>query len=186
MRHYKRLLIVVLFLASLLAVFQFTGLREQFNLTFLHQQFFHNQVTGLLIFILMFCLGNLIQIPGWIFLAAAVLALGKSWGGLATYIAAVTSCMFTFLTIRFIGGEAMRELTNSYALKILRGLDAHPIKCIALLRLLFQTAPALNYVLALSGVQFYKYLIGTMLGLPLPIMLYCIFFDYIGKVLHVY
>jgi hypothetical protein len=29
-------------------------------------------------------LGNLVQIPGWIFLAAAVLTLGRFWGGLAT------------------------------------------------------------------------------------------------------
>ncbi|PFH04633.1 putative membrane protein YdjX (TVP38/TMEM64 family) [Collimonas sp. PA-H2] len=186
MRHYKRLLIVVLFLAALLALFQFSGLRENFNLAFLHQQIVDNKVSGLLIFVLLFCLGNLIQIPGWIFLAAAVLALGKFAGGLATYIAAVISCAFTFLTIRFIGGDAMRELKNRYALQILDGLDAHPIKSIALLRVLFQTVPALNYALALSGVKFYKYLIGTMLGLPLPIMLYCIFFNYIGKLLHVY
>lgn len=185
MRRYKRLLIVVLFLAALLALFQFSGLREHFNLAFLRQQIVDNKVSGLLIFVLLFCLGNLIQVPGWIFLAAAVLALGKTWGGLATYIAATISCVFTFLTIRFIGGDAFRELKNRQARKILRGLDAHPIKSIALLRVLFQTVPALNYALALSGVKFYKYLIGSMLGLPLPIMLYCIFFDYVGKLLHV-
>lgn len=186
MRRYKRLLTVVLFLAALLAVFQFSGLRGHVDLAFLHQQIVDNKISGLLVFVLLFCLGNLIQIPGWIFLAAAVLALGKTWGGLATYIAAIVSCTFTFLTIRFIGGDAIRELKNRQALKILRGLDAHPIKSIALLRILFQTVPALNYALALSGVKFYKYLIGTVLGLPLPIMLYCIFFDYIGKLLHVY
>ena len=186
MRHYKRLLMVLLFLAALLALFQFSGLREHFNLAFLRQQIVDNKVSGLLIFVLLFCLGNLIQIPGWIFLAAAVLALGKAWGGLATYVAATISCVFTFLTIRFIGGDAIRELKNRHALKILRGLDAHPIKSIALLRILFQTVPALNYALALSGVKFYKYLIGSMLGLPLPIMLYCLFFEYVGKVLHVY
>ncbi|WP_244544994.1 VTT domain-containing protein [Collimonas sp. OK607] len=185
MRRYKRLLIVALFLAVLFAVFQISGLRGHFNLAFLHQQIVDNKISGLLVFVLLFCLGNLIQVPGWIFLAAAVLALGKSWGGLATYIAAIISCVFTFLTIRFVGGDAMRELNNRYALRLLRSLDAHPIKSVALLRVLFQTVPALNYALALSGVKFYKYLIGTMLGLPLPIMLYCLFFDYIGKALHV-
>ncbi|MFJ2989183.1 TVP38/TMEM64 family protein [Collimonas sp. NPDC087041] len=186
MRPYKRLLIVVLFLAALLALFQFSGLRQHFNLAFLHQQIVDNKFSGLLIFVLLFCLGNMIQIPGWIFLAAAVLALGKVWGGLATYVAAVISCGFTFLTIRLIGGDAMRAVKNRYALKILNGLDAHPIKSIALLRVLFQTVPALNYALALSGVKFHKYLIGTMIGLPLPIMLYCVFFEYIGKVLHLH
>ena len=32
---------------------------------------------------------------------------------------------------------------------------------------------------------FRKYLVGTMLGLPLPIMLYCLFFDYLAKTLHI-
>ncbi|PUA20168.1 TVP38/TMEM64 family protein [Glaciimonas sp. PCH181] len=186
MRHTKRLLIVILFLVILLALFQFSGLREHFNLEFLRQQIVDNKVNGLLIFVLLFCMGNLIQVPGWIFLAAAVLALGKTWGGIATYIAATISCIFTFLTIRFIGGDAIRGLKNRTALKILHSLDAHPIKSIALLRILFQTVPALNYALALSGVKFHKYLIGTMIGLPLPIMVYCLFFDYIGKALHIH
>ena len=185
MLRYKRLLLVILFLAALLALFQFSGLREHFNLAFVRQQFVDNKVTGLLIFVVLFCIGNLIQVPGWIFLAAAVLALGKTWGGLATYIAATISCVFTFLTIRLIGGDAIRAVKNRYARKLLNGLDAHPIKSIVILRILFQTVPALNYALALSGVRFRQYLIGTILGLPLPIMLYCLFFDYIGKLLHV-
>jgi len=42
---------------------------------------------------------------------------------------------------------------------------------------LFQTAPAVNYALAMSGIRFRSYLIGTLIGLPLPIAAYCIFFD---------
>ena len=50
---------------------------------------------------------------------------------------------------------------------------------------MFQTVPALNYTLALSGVPFRAYLIGTLLGLPLPIALYCLFFDYLARTLKV-
>jgi uncharacterized membrane protein YdjX (TVP38/TMEM64 family) len=46
--------------------------------------------------------------------------------------------------------------------------------------MLFQTLPALNYALALSGVRFRTYAAGTLLGLPLPIMAYCLFFDYLA------
>jgi uncharacterized membrane protein YdjX (TVP38/TMEM64 family) len=185
MHGYKRVLLVIAFLLLLLAVFEFSGLRGHFNLGFVHRVIVEHQLGGLLIFVLLFCLGNLIQIPGLVFLAAAVLALGRLWGGLATYIAAIASCMFTYFTIRFIGGSALRELKNPYAIKILGQLDKHPVKSIALLRTLFQTAPALNYVLSLSGVRFYQYLLGTLLGLPLPIALYCLFFDYVGKTLHI-
>lgn len=181
MKNYRRLFAVFLFLAILLAVFELSGLRGHFDLHFLQQRILENKVSGLLVFVLLFSLGNLIQIPGWVFLAAAVLELGRSWGGLATYVAATISCGVTFLTIRCIGGDALRQLDSKIATRILARLDAHPVTSVALLRVLFQTVPALNYALAMSGVRFRNYMIGTLLGLPLPIALYCLFFDYLAK-----
>jgi uncharacterized membrane protein YdjX (TVP38/TMEM64 family) len=182
---YKRLIAVILFLALLWAVFALSGLREHFSLPYLQQQIQQNRITGLLIFVLLFVLGNLIQIPGWIFLAAAVLTLGQMWGGIATYVAASVSCVATFLIIRLLGGDALRHLKNKIAVRIFGQLDAHPVKSVFLLRVLFQTVPALNYALAMSGIRFRHYLTGTLLGLPLPIALYCVFFDYLAHVLRI-
>lgn len=182
-RRYQQLVTVLLFLALLFAVFELSGLRDHFSLDFLRQQIVEHRFGGLLVFVLLFCLGNLIQIPGWLFLAAAVLALGRLWGGMATYIAAVISCGVTFLVIRWIGGDALRKLDSRIATRLLGQLDARPIGSILMLRVLFQTVPALNYALAMSGVSFRNYLLGTMLGLPLPIALYCVFFDYLAKAL---
>ena len=67
-KRYQRLIGVVLFLGVLLAVFEWSGLRGHFNLAFMRQVIEQHQVGGLLIFVLLFSLGNLIQIPGWIFL----------------------------------------------------------------------------------------------------------------------
>ena len=183
---YKRLILVVLFVVLCAAIFQVSGLKGHLNLAFIQQKIVENQTTGLLIFVLLFVLGNLVQIPGWVFLAAAVLALGQTYGGLVTYIAAVVSCVVTFLTIRFIGGNALREMDNKIAKKLLARLDAKPVLSIGLLRVLFQTAPPLNYALAISGVKFRNYVIGTMLGLPLPIFLYCVFFEHVAKALHIH
>ncbi len=185
MYRYKRLFAVAAFLGLLLAVFQFSGLRENFSLVFLHQKFLDNEASGLIIFIVLFALGNLIQVPGWVFLAAAVLALGEVWGGVATYIAAVISCVLTFWVIRLVGGDALRQLKGRWATAVLARLDARPVASIVLLRILFQTMPALNYALAMSGVKFRSYLIGTVLGLPLPIALYCVFFEYLARALHI-
>lgn len=183
--RYKRLFSVLFFLALLLAVFQLSGLREHFNLSFLQQKIMENRTEGLILFILLFSLGNLVQIPGWLFLAAAVLTLGEVMGGLVTYMAACISCAVTFLTIRLIGGDVLRQLDGKFARKIFSRLDNAPVSSILLLRMLFQTVPALNYALAMSGVSFRKYMIGTMLGLPLPIMLYCVFFDYLARLMKV-
>ena len=185
LQRHQRLVAVVLFLGVLLAVFEFSGVRGHFNLAFMRQVIEQHQIGGLLLFVLLFSLGNLIQIPGWIFLAAAVLTLGQLWGGVVTYVAAVASCALTFLTIRALGGDALRQLKNRLAVRLLGELDARPIGSVALLRLLFQTAPALNYALSMSGIRFRSYLIGTLLGLPLPIALYCIFFGDLVSLLHI-
>ena len=184
-RRYQRLLAVGLFLGILLGVFQAFGLRDHFNLEFIRGLILQHQIGGLVLFVLLFSLGNLILIPGWVFLAAAVVTLGRVSGGAVTYVAAVTSCVLTFLTIRALGGNVLRLLTNRVAVRIMRELDAHPIGSIALLRILFQTMPAMNYALAMSGTRFRTYLIGTLIGLPLPIALYCLFFDFVATGLHI-
>lgn len=186
MRQHKRLVIVVLLLALLLAIFELSGLRAHFNLAYLHQTLVDNPLRGLIVFILVFALGNLVQMPGWIFLAAAVLALGRTWGGIATYVAAMISCSITYFSIRFVGGDALRNLNGKLATRLLSQLDAHPIRNVVLLRMMFQTLPALNYAFAMSGIRFRDYFIGTLLGLPLPIMAYCVFFDYLAIRLHLY
>ena len=178
--RYQRLLGVALFLAILLILFQVSGLRDHFSLSFMRELILQHRAGGLVLFVVLFALGNLIQIPGWIFLAAAVLALGRLWGGAVTYAAAVASCIFTFVTIRALGGDALRLLENRVAVRILRELDAHPVTSVALLRILFQTVPALNYALALSGIRFRDYLVGTLIGLPAPIAVYCLFFDFLA------
>lgn len=180
MRRYARLVAVLCFLGVVLLAAELSGLRGHFSLDNLHQILARNLGSGLAIFVLLFVLGNLIQVPGWIFLSAAVLALGRTWGGIATYLAANISCAVTFLSIRYVGSDALRRLDNPIARRLLGQLDARPVRSVLLLRILFQTLPALNYALALSGVDFRKYLIGTLLGLPLPIMAYCLFFDYVA------
>jgi uncharacterized membrane protein YdjX (TVP38/TMEM64 family) len=181
MKGYQRLLAVALFLGLLFAVFELSGLRDHFSLDFLRHQIAEHQLGGLALFVLLFALGNLIQIPGLIFLAAAVLALGRGAGGIATYLAASASCVLTFLAIRFIGGDALRKLDNRMLARILAALGARPIRSVLLARIVFQTAPPLNYALAMSGLKFRDYAIGTLLGLPLPIFLYCVFFDYVRQ-----
>lgn len=185
LKKYRPLLFVLLFVGTLMAGAEWLGLRDRLNPETVRALLLEHPLGGLLAFVLLFALGNLAQIPGWIFLAAAVLALGRVWGGLATYVAAMFSCLFSFMTIRLIGGDALRQLDSALARKIFMRLDAHPVRSVFLLRLLFQTVPALNYALALSGIRFRHYVLGTLLGLPLPIALYCLFFDFITHLLKI-
>jgi uncharacterized membrane protein YdjX (TVP38/TMEM64 family) len=99
-------------------------------------------------------------------------------------VAACVSCAITFWAVRLLGGDALRGLGGRFSARLFARLDAHPLQSVLLLRLLLQTVPALNYALALSGVSFRHYLLGTVLGLPLPIALYALFFDRLAQWLH--
>jgi uncharacterized membrane protein YdjX (TVP38/TMEM64 family) len=184
MGRYRRLCIVLAFLVLVWAVFRFSGVESHFSAQFLRERFAQHKLFGLLVFTGVFALGNLIQIPGWLFLVSAVVALGQFWGGVATYVAACVTCTTTFWIIRLLGANALREFKGRFASRVFSQLDAHPVRSVFVLRLLFQTIPALNYALAMAGVRFVDYLLGTLLGLPLPIVLYCLFFGALGKWLH--
>lgn len=183
MRH-TRLLYVLAFLAAVWAVVYFSGVRDHFTLQFVHDAFASHPIMGLLFFVALFVVGNLIQIPGWVFLAAAVLTQGQFWGGLATYVAASVSCLVTFVLVRLLGGNALRGFEGPLARRIFARLDTHPVQSVALLRLLFQTVPALNYALAMSGIGLRSYVIGTLVGLPLPIALYGYFLQTLARWMH--
>jgi uncharacterized membrane protein YdjX (TVP38/TMEM64 family) len=184
-RQHARLIYVALFLLLLLIIFQWSGMRSTFTLSFIREQLSQHVYAGFFIFVLLFSLGNLIQIPGLIFLAAAVLTLGQVVGGLVAFLAAYVSCAVTFFLIRYLGGNALRKVNNRLLLAVLSRLDDHPLQSVLIARMLFQTAPVLNYVLAMSGIKTGHYLLGNLLGLPLPIALYCLFFDYLAKTMHI-
>ena len=179
--RYRRIVFVVLFLILLLLAVQWSGLRQDFSVAALRQTLAGSRWEGLALFVLLFSIGNLAQVPGWIFLASAVLVLGKLQGGIVTYLAACISCAVTFLSVRWVGGDAVRQMRGKLARQLLSRLHAHPVRSIIVLRTLFQTLAALNYTLALSGIGFRQYLLATLLGLPLPIAAYCLLFDYIAK-----
>jgi uncharacterized membrane protein YdjX (TVP38/TMEM64 family) len=181
MKPQKKLLLIGSFLFFIFLLVEFFGIRSDLSPKNIKDLFLTYQTWGILIFCLAFSLGNLLYIPGWIFLVGAVFALGKEWGGLVTYIGAIVSSLISFIIIQRIGGDSLRSLNGKLANKFFSKLDKHPITSILFLRMIFQTVPALNYALALARVRLHHYILGTLLGLPLPIFIYCYFFEFIFK-----
>ena len=173
----KKLLFIGAFFLGLFLVVEVTGLRAQLSPDAIRVLFEDHILVGLVLFCLAFSVGNLLYVPGWVFLVGAVFALGKEWGGAATFIAGLCSSTLSFYIIRYLGGTALRSLNHRWADKIFGHLDERPVVSVTLLRLLFQTLPALTYALALADIRFRHYFLGTFLGLPIPIFLYCYFFD---------
>jgi uncharacterized membrane protein YdjX (TVP38/TMEM64 family) len=129
----------------------------------------HAGAAGVGIFVIAFCAGELLHVPGIVFVAAAVLAWGRVAGGAAAYAAALVAVSLAFVVVRAIGGQPLGAIEQPRLRALLARVERRPILSIALLRLLFWLAPALNYALALSPVRYRDYAVGSALGLVVPV-----------------
>lgn len=132
---------------------------------------------GVLLFVAAFALGTLVQIPGMLFVAAAALAYGELAGAAVALVGAVISVATSFWLVRTVGGKLLAEVDKPLMKRVLARLDRAPVRTVALLRLVFWVAPPLNYALALSNVSGRAYLVGSAVGLIVPVTAACLFVD---------
>lgn len=129
----------------------------------------HAGAAGIALFILAFCVGELLHVPGLVFVGAAVLAWGRLAGAVAAYVAALVALSVSFAVVRAIGGQPLGEIRQPRLRAVLARLEQRPIATVAVLRLFLLLAPALNYALALSPVRYGDYLAGSAIGLVIPV-----------------
>jgi uncharacterized membrane protein YdjX (TVP38/TMEM64 family) len=134
---------------------------------------------GQVAFIAGFALGELVHVPGFLFVAAAALAYGKAAGFALSFIGAVLSVSLSFAVVRRLGGTALADLDRPWIRRVLGHLDRRPVRTVVALRLVLWLAPGLNYALALTRVRFRDYLVGSALGLALPVLGITLFFEYL-------
>lgn len=173
-----RLALLAVFLIGLFVLGAATGWADRFTLEGIREAIADAGVWGFAVFLGAFALGELLHVPGFLFVAAAVLAYGRFVGGAAAYVGAVVSVIVSFAVVRGVGGRALGGLKNARVRRILDRLEERPVRVVALLRLLLWMAPPLNYALALSPVRFRDYVVGSALGLILPIAVASAFLDW--------
>ena len=177
-----RIFFVIIFMVILFILADATGLRETITIAYIKDLFLEHKLVGSVLFVLLFAIGNIFYIPGWVFLVGGILAVGKWYAGPLAFLGGVASSVLSYILVGLVGKDALRALEKQrYAKKFFKHLDDKPIRTIILLRFIFQTAPFLNYALILSKVRFRDFWWGTFFGLPIPIFLYCVFYDVIFK-----
>ena len=161
----KRLGVLVIIVVVLLLAGWFTGARAWLTKENLQQVVTTAGWLGVVVFFAAFTVGQLLQVPGAVFIIAARAA----WGFAGAYAGAVISATLVFLFVRAVGGKPLGEIKWAFARKVLAGLERRPVLTIAVLRAVLMLAPPLNYALALSPVRQDHHLVGSMLGLIVPV-----------------
>ena len=174
-----RLVILGVVLVALLVVRYATAFGASLSTARIRELVQAAGAAGIAIYFIAFAIGELLHVPGLVFVAVAVMCWGHLGGGVIAYAGALGSVTLSFFVVRGIGGEALAELKWKWVQRVLARLDQRPILTVALLRLVLWIAPALNYALALSRIRYRDYLVGSALGLALPIALASLFFRYL-------
>ncbi|HEY8427369.1 MAG TPA: VTT domain-containing protein [Sandaracinaceae bacterium] len=176
-----RTALLVIFFVGSLAAAKLTGLDEHLDVERVRAFMDSAGALGFLAFLAIFTIGELLHVPGLVFVGAASIAYGEVLGIAAGYTGAMVSVATSFLVVRAIGGQPLGDVKRPWMRTILARLEARPIRTVALLRLVFFMSPALNYGLAMSPVRLREYLIGSALGLAIPIPAAVLFFDWLAR-----
>ena len=136
---------------------------------------------GYAAFIAAFMVGQLVHLPGMLFLAASVYAWGPIVGGLLASIGSVAAVSLNFFVIRQMAGTPIAELKYNWMKKVIKHLDTHPILTIAILRIPFLSSPQLSVVMAMSNVRARDHMLGSALGMMPMMFLWAQFFPYVFK-----
>jgi uncharacterized membrane protein YdjX (TVP38/TMEM64 family) len=110
------------------------------------------------LFLLVMAAGELLHLPGMVFVVAARLVFGASAGFALGYVGAVFAVTVSFVVARQLVAAA-RATT-----------EPHPVQTIALLRLVLWLAAPLSYALASSTVKVRDVVVGSALGLFAPVL----------------
>lgn len=165
-----RLSALALLLGGLIYAGTRPDIRAYVELDYLRRLTSRAGLLGIMTFLGLWVLSYLMQIPGLVFIVAALLGWGAVGGSLISFVGLTAATTASFWTIRIVGGSPASELEGSWIRKMLDSLDDRPIRTITLIRLVFLVNPVVNISLVLTDVRFRDYLLGSMLGFVLPLV----------------
>jgi uncharacterized membrane protein YdjX (TVP38/TMEM64 family) len=124
---------------------------------------------GWLAFVVLFVVTVVIQIPAFAFVLAApsLFELPQAW--LLCLVASYLAVLVNFALVRKLGGQPLAELERPFLRRIFAQLQAHPVRTVALLRLITIMFPPVTSALALTRLRARDHALGSLLGIPLPI-----------------
>ncbi|TVQ90580.1 MAG: TVP38/TMEM64 family protein [Deltaproteobacteria bacterium] len=154
-----------------------TGLLESLDVETIRTSVLAYGWAGVVIFILACCVLNLLHVPAMVMIVVAIVAWGPLLGSGVGWLGALTASCTTFTIARFMGGRALGGIDHPWARRMLEGLERRPLITLVVLRTFFQASAPLNVTLALTTLRFRPYLIGSALGLTVPVLVAALLTD---------
>ncbi len=177
--NWWRMALLALLMGALWAFGEMSGLTDDFDVERIRTMVRSAGAIGMIVYVIIFAAGELIHIPGIVFVLAGLVSWGQLLGYPIALVASVVSVSVSFFIVRIVGGRALAGLNRPMLRRILDNLDQRPIRTVLILRLILWMAPPLNYALAMTDVRYRDYVIGSALGLAPPILVITLLFDWV-------
>jgi uncharacterized membrane protein YdjX (TVP38/TMEM64 family) len=126
------------------------------------------------LFLLVMAAGELLHLPGMVFVVVARVVFGPSVGFALGYAGAVFAVTLSFVVARQLVAAARSTDEPwrprwQFLRRALDRLERRPVQTIALLRMVLWLAPPLSYALASSRIGVRDHLLGSAIGLVAPV-----------------
>jgi uncharacterized membrane protein YdjX (TVP38/TMEM64 family) len=166
-----RIVLLVVLVVSLAAAAHFSGIASSLTRDRIAQFAEAWGLLGVAAYVAMFAIAEVMQLPGAIFVIAAVAAYGPWLGTLVAYVGMNVASIAVFAFGRLVAGRALAEVSHPRVKALMAEIERAPIRTTVLARGVFFVLPGIGYALALSPVRWRDYVIGSAIGLVVPSLL---------------
>lgn len=160
----RKKLLILAALFALVAYAYYSGVYTYLNQETLHRLLTQSGIWGPLIFIGLYVVGELINVPSVLWVVAAGLTWPAPQAFAIAWVASIVSAGVVFAFYRYVARDAVQGRLPER----MKGLDARlqsgGIWVVTLIRLVAFLAPWSHPALAVSSVTLRDYLIGTAIG----------------------
>ena len=111
--RWLRIVALVLLTGAAYLALRMTGALDRIDVPGVRAAVLEAGVWGVGLFALVFALGELIHVPGMIFVGAGILAYGPLWGFGVSLLAAIFSVCVSFVLVRAVGGQLLAEVVQT-------------------------------------------------------------------------
>lgn len=160
--------VIALLIISLMLMYlgRHSGFSQFFQIDYLTHTMKNTGFFGLTLFVVIYVIGTLMNVPGMIFLFILFLVYDDITGIAVGYSSTLLAMIAHFKFTRSVAGEPLGEIKHPFIRKQLQNLLKQPIKTTVGLRLVLFISPPVNYALALSPIRFKHFVVGSMIAMP--------------------
>ena len=171
-RTLSRLILLGAVSLGLMALAKYSSLSAHFSLDGLQKLILEAGAYGIALFVLLFAVGIIMNVPGLLYLIIGFTLYGPFKGFAIVYLGSLVAVIAHFLFARSMAGEALGEVKHPFIRKQMDRLRDNPIRTSVVLRLIFYVSPPVNYAFALAPIRTKDFIIGSIISLPFCTLLY--------------